>query len=365
MVTKPKVRQEAVALVAGYFLAYLGSKQQIKNKMTGNQTFRALVVRETEDGQFPRSIEERTIDSLPEGEVLIRVKFAALNYKDALSATGNKGITRQYPHTPGIDAAGIVADSQDKRYKAGDEVLVTGYDLGMNTSGGFAEYIRVPAGWVVALPSKLTMREAMILGTGGFTAGLALWKMEQNGQQPDMGPVLVTGATGGVGSLAVSILHQAGYKVMASTGKADAHDYLRKLGADELISREEVDDRSKRPLLRSKWAGAIDTIGGNTLATAIRACMANGNVAACGLVADAFLEMNVFAFIIKNVNLLGVASAETPMEWRLQVWEKLANDWRPPHLEAIYRPCQLEDINERIDQMLAGKITGRHVIVFD
>jgi alcohol dehydrogenase len=180
-----------------------------------------------------------------------------------------------------------------------------------------------------------------------------------------MGNILVTGSTGGVGSLAISILHKAGYKVTASTGKPESHDYLRKLGADEIISRDDVNDQSGRPLLRSKWAGAVDTIGGNTLATAIKACGANGNVASCGLVASPNFDMNVFAFIIKNVNLLGIASADTPMEWRIQVWEKLSSDWLPPLLDDIYAPCKLEDINDKIDQMLAGNIVGRNVIVFD
>ncbi|MEM6299920.1 MAG: YhdH/YhfP family quinone oxidoreductase, partial [Bacteroidota bacterium] len=225
-------------------------------------TFKALRVHEQTDGTFSRQIESRSTDDLPEGEVLIRVHFAGLNYKDALSATGNKGVTRKFPHTPGIDAAGVVEESNHSDFKAGDEVIVTSYDLGMNTDGGFAEYIRVPAEWVVPKPNTLSLSESMILGTAGFTAGLSLWKMLQNDQNPEAGKILVTGATGGVGSFAVGICAKAGFEVIASTGKSEATEYLKKLGATEVVGRDYAHDDSKRPLLKPLWAGVIDTVGG-------------------------------------------------------------------------------------------------------
>jgi acrylyl-CoA reductase (NADPH) len=332
--------------------------------MDPTTSFQALRVVENPDGSFSRSIEQRSLADLPEGEVLVQVMYSGLNYKDALSATGHKGVTRKFPHTPGIDAAGKVAASSDERFPAGQEVIVTSYDLGMNTDGGFAGYIRVPADWVVPLPANLSLRQSMILGTGGFTAGLSLHKMEQGGQHPDMGPILVTGATGAVGSMAVAILAKAGYEVIASTGKASAHDYLKSLGATQIISREEVQDESKRPLLRPQWAGAIDTVGGNTLATVLKACGRNGNVACCGLVGSPKLPTTVYPFILNGINLLGAESAECPMPIRRAVWEKLAGDWCiNEHLEQTVTEASLAALNETyIDKILAGANQGRVLV---
>lgn len=332
--------------------------------MSNQTTFKAFWIEEIAAKTFQRSIITRKIDDLPDHEVLVKVHYAGLNYKDALSANGHKGITRKFPHTPGVDAAGEVVTDSSQTFAAGTKVIVTSYDLGMNTHGGFAEYIRVPAAWVVPLPNGLTLREAMILGTGGFTAGLALYKMEQMGQTPDMGKVLVTGSTGGVGSHAVAILAQAGYEVIAVTGKPEKQDYLTSLGATEIISREDANDQSGRPLLRSRWAGAIDTIGDNTLATAIKACGRNGNVAVCGLVASHQLNTTVYPLILNGVNILGIETAETPMKIRLAVWDKLATHWKTKHLEDIYRPCTLEELGSRIDAMLQGKHYGRTVVRF-
>lgn len=325
------------------------------------KTFKALVVSETDNNTFVRAIEDKPISALPDHEVLIKVKYAALNYKDALSASGHKGITRNYPHTPGIDAAGEVVKSKDNRFKPGDEVIVTSYDLGMNTPGGFAEYIAVPADWVVPKPDTFTLKDSMVYGTAGFTAGLALLKMEMMGQTPEMGPVLVTGASGGVGSMAVAILSKAGYQVIASTGKKEAHNYLKKLGATKCIDRDEVFDVSNKALIRTSWAGAIDTVGGNTLSTVIRACGHNGNVAVCGLVESPALNITVYPLIIKGVNLLGIESAECNMEMRLRVWKKLANTWYVNLPEESTTFCSLEEINHYIDSILKGKIKGRVV----
>ena len=326
-----------------------------------NKKFKALVVTE-ENGKFIRKIDERKIDDLPAGDVLIKVKYSSLNYKDALSAIGNKGVTRKYPHTPGIDATGIVAETSSNKFKEGDEVLVTGYDLGMNTSGGFAEYIRVPAEWIVKLPKGLAIKESMVFGTAGFTAALALYKLEQCSEIKMQGEVLVTGATGGVGSLAVAILSKKSYQVVASTGKKDQTEYLKKIGAKEVIGRDEVDDKSNRPLLNRRWKAAIDTVGGNILATVIKQMDYRCSVASCGNTYSPELHTTVFPFILRGVNLLGINSAETPMDLRLKIWEKLANEWKPYCLDEIYTECSLEQLSDKIDLILQGQIIGRVVI---
>lgn len=332
--------------------------------MDKNTTYRALVVRENEDKTFTRAIEEKQIQELPEGEVIIQNKFAGLNYKDALSASGHKGISRNFPHTPGVDACGIVVEDSSGKFNAGDEVIVTGYDLGMNTSGGFQEYIRVPVGWVVRKPEGLSLKEAMVYGTAGFTAALGLHKMQLMGQSPEMGPVLVTGSTGGVGSMAVGILHEAGFEVIASTGKTDAHEHLNKLGANRIEDRTFANDESGRPLLRSQWAGAIDTVGGNTLATCVKGCMRRGSVVSCGLVATHELNMTVYPFLLNGINILGVDSAETEMSLREKLWQRLATDWKIADLESYGHFIQLDGIIEQMDLILKGKTRGRVVVGF-
>jgi len=325
--------------------------------------FKALVVRENSDGTFSRKIEDKTIEQLPAGEVVIKVLFAGLNYKDGLSASGHKGITRNYPHTPGIDASGIVESSEDPRFSKGDEVIVTSYDLGMNHDGAFAEYIRVPADWVVKKPHSLSFEKSQQFGTAGFTAALALHKMIQGGQNPEMGKIVVTGATGGVGSMAIAILAHAGFEVIASTGKSEA-TYLKELGATEIEDRAFVNDESGRPLLRPKWAGAIDTVGGNTLATLLKGCDRNGNVATCGLVASADLTTTVYPFILNGINLLGVESAECPMELRAALWHKLGDEWNANLPEGSATFISLEELDPYLDAILAGKTKGRVIVKF-
>jgi len=326
--------------------------------------YNAYVVREEKDGSFSRQIETKNSTELPQGEVLVKVKYAALNYKDALSASGHKGISKHYPHTPGVDAAGIVVRSESEDFREGDEVIVTSYDLGMNTSGAFQEYISVPADWPVLKPSALSLEECMVIGTGGYTAALSLYKMEQNGQCPEMGAVLVTGSTGGVGSMAVAILAQNGYEVIAATGKENAHEYLKLLGATQIVDRASIDDKSGRPLLRSQWAGAIDTVGDNTLATCIKACGRNGSVAVCGLVASPELNTTVYPFILNGVNVLGIETAETPRAIRLKLWDLLSHEWKPQHLEDIKRIIALDKLDTHIHLMLEGKSKGRVVVKF-
>jgi len=296
--------------------------------------------------------------------VLIKVHYAALNYKDALSASGHKGITKRYPHTPGVDASGTVVRSRNSGFSPGDKVLVTSYDLGMNTKGGFAEYISVPGEWVIPLPEALDLREAMVIGTGGFTAALALYKMEMNGQHPEMGEVVITGASGGVGSMAVAIMKSAGYTVIASSGKTEHYPWLKKIGAKRCVNREEVSDTSGKPLIKPRWAGAIDTVGGNTLATLIKACGRNGNVAACGLVVSPNLETTVYPFILNGVNMLGVESAETLRPTRLKIWELLAGRLKPPLLTEMQCLVPPEDIPTYMDDILEGETSGRVVADF-
>lgn len=327
-----------------------------------DRTFKALVVWETEDKHYQREILTRQVDDLPPGDVLVKVHYSSLNYKDALSAIGNKGITRNYPHTPGIDAAGVVAESTDDAFKPGDPVIVTSYDLGMNTAGGFGQYIRVPAGWVVPLPKGMTLKEAMCCGTAGFTAALSVYQLTTHGVLPKHGEVLVSGATGGVGSIAVSILAKLGYTVAAVNGLVDESAYLEKIGAKRIISIEEATDKSGRPLLKSLWAGSIDTVGGDILATSIKSVNANGVVTTCGNVASADLPINVYPFILRGVTLVGIDSQNCLMPHRLKTWNQLADEWRIPMMEAVVEEITMADLSPWIDRMLKGQHKGRAIV---
>lgn len=324
--------------------------------------FKALVTKETEEGNFNTTLNERAISSLPEGEVLIRVKFSGLNYKDALSASGHKGITRKFPHTPGIDAAGIVAESADSAFNAGDEVIVTGYDLGMNTSGGFAEFIRVPSRWIVKKPAGITLKESMIIGTSGFTAASAIYEFIHHGVTPESGKILVTGASGAVGSMAVAMLSFMGYQVVASSGKAEAVEFLQSLGATEIVGREAVDGPPEKHLLPSRWVAALDSVGGNTLSTAIRSTAERGIVANCGMITSDKLNVSVFPFILRAVRLVGIASAETPMQRRLEIWDLIAKKLKFPLLNEISRSICLSEVPEELNLMLKGEQMGKVIV---
>ena len=323
--------------------------------------FRALVVREKADGGFQRSIERRRVEELPPGEVLVRVHWSSLNYKDALSASGNRGVTRNYPHTPGIDAAGVVAESGHPDFSPADEVVVTSYDLGMNTSGGFAEYIRVPAAWVIPLPDGLSQKESMMLGTAGLTAGLAVSALGRLAS-PDSGEILVTGASGGVGILAVSILAGMGCRVAAVSGKPQAAELLRSLGADTILSREEAGAGWDKPLLKSRWAGVIDTVGGEILASAVKSLMPRGVAVCCGNVASPDLPLTVFPFILRGASLIGIDSQNCAMAERKAVWQRLAGDWKPARLDALCREVGLEDVEKEIEVILTGGQLGRVLV---
>jgi putative YhdH/YhfP family quinone oxidoreductase len=326
-----------------------------------NIPFQALVVRESESG-FTRQVETRSTDDLPPGEVLVRVRYSSLNYKDTLSATGNRGVTRNFPHTPGVDAVGEVVESSDPSFKPGDSVLTGGYDLGMNTSGGFGQYIRVPAAWLLPLPPGVEPLEAMVLGTAGFTAALSLHRLESAGLRPDMGDILVTGATGGVGSMAVALLAKAGYRVVAATGKLDQSETLQALGAAEVIARSELEQGADRALLKQRWIAVIDTVGGPILAHAIKATQANGWVTTCGNVASPDLPITVYPFILRGVSLLGVDAANAPQEVRRLVLAKLLSTWRfhfPPSLITL---TTLNGLSDQIDRTLRGQQVGRVVV---
>jgi putative YhdH/YhfP family quinone oxidoreductase len=327
-----------------------------------NLSFSALVVSEDEHGNHHCSLQQRRLKDLPPGDVLIRVAYSSLNYKDALSATGNTGVTKHYPHTPGIDAAGVIVQSTSSDWREGEEVICTGYDLGMNTDGAFSQYIRVPASWVVRKPEGLSLLQAMQLGTAGFTAGLCLHALQVNAIHPGQGPVLVTGATGGVGSIALMLLHRLGYETAAATGKMGEADYLRSLGASQVIDRRDLLNLEDKPLLPSRWAGVVDTVGGPLLANAIKATGYDGVVTCCGNAASAALPLNVYPFILRGVHLIGIYSANCPMEKRLLIWNKLASEWQLPDLARISRCVSLKGVISEIKAMLAGQVRGRCVV---
>ena len=325
-------------------------------------SFKALIISETSEKQYSREISQRQIADLPAGEILVKVHYSSLNYKDALSSVGNKGVTRNYPHTPGIDAAGVIEQSDSPDFKVGEEIIVTSYDLGMNTAGGLAEYIRVPAKWVVRLPKEMSMREAMIHGTAGFTAGMCINALINNGLSPEKGKVLVTGSTGSVGTMAVAILKKLGFEVTASTGKPEAHEWLKQVGASEIISRESLDDTSGRPMLKPVYAGVVDTVGGNILATALKSLTYGGAVAACGLVNSPEFHTSVFPFILRGNTLFGIDSAECPMPLRQEIWQKLATEYKPENLESLANEITLEEVPAQLDVMLKGGNVGKSLI---
>lgn len=333
-------------------------------------TFRCYYVTKDAAGKVSAAVTERPLSDLPSGDVLIRVAYSSLNYKDALAAQAHPGVARTTPHIPGIDAAGTIEECaaaattpEGTPFQVGQQVVVTGYDLGSGAWGGYSEYIRVPAKWVVPLPSGLSLRETMIYGTAGFTAGLSLDALQRHGVTPDQGEIVVTGSSGGVGSVAVALLAKAGYKVAAVSGKPAADAFLKKLGAARVLPRSEAHDESKKPLLSTRWAGAVETVGGNTLSTVLRSTNRGGCVTACGLVGGMDLNMTVYPFILRGVTLRGIDSAETPMSRRLELWHHLAGDWKPPHLDALVtQTVPLDGLAEQIQQILRGETMGRVLV---
>jgi acrylyl-CoA reductase (NADPH) len=324
-------------------------------------TFRAYRIFE-ENGRSAGRLVDLALSDLDPGEVVMRTRYSSVNYKDALAATGAGKIIRRFPCVGGVDAAGVVESSSDARFKAGDEVLVTGYGMGVSHDGGFAEYVRVPADWVVPLPQGLSLFDAMALGTAGFTAALAIHRLEQNELAPDRGKVVVTGATGGVGSLAIQMLAQLGYQVVAVTGKDSEHSYLRGLGAAEILPRAAIDLESKRPLDAAQWAGALDAVGGPTLAWLIRTMAQEGAIASFGNAGGVELHTSVFPFILRGVKLLGVDSAVTDMPLRRQIWRRLATDLRPAQLPAVTHTLALGQLAEACAALIQGRARGRNVV---
>ncbi|MDF3130699.1 YhdH/YhfP family quinone oxidoreductase [Kiritimatiellaeota bacterium B1221] len=322
--------------------------------------FKALVVTETAPKTFNQQISERALSDLPDHDTLIKVQWSSLNYKDALSFSGNKGITRNYPHTPGVDAAGIIEESPN--LPKGTEVIVVGFDLGMNTSGGLGEYIRVPSEWVIPKPEGLSLRECMILGTAGFTAAQSVERMLLNGVTPDNGEVLVTGATGGVGSVAVALLAAAGFEVVAASRDPQKAAWLIELGAKRIIPAEELTEDSGKPMLKGRWAGAVETVGGPTLEVLTRSMMHRGVITFCGMITGIELKTNVFPFILRGLSLIGIDSAECPIDQKKELWQKLATDWKSEKLEALCREISLEETPEALSNMVKGSTRGRTVV---
>ncbi|MDQ2069735.1 oxidoreductase [Natronospira bacteriovora] len=326
-----------------------------------SDTFRAFRIHD-EDGQIRSGFETLTLDDLHEGEVVIRAEYSSVNYKDALAATGKGKILRTSPCNGGIDVAGTVESSRDSRFSEGQKVLVTGCGLGEAHDGGYSEKVRVPADWIVPLPEGMDSRQAMAIGTAGFTAALAIHRMEHNGQAPDQGRVVVTGATGGVGSFAINMLAGLGYEVSALTGKAEEADYLKELGASEILLRDET-DFGKRPMEKTRWAGAVDNVGGEALTWLTRTVGWWGNIAAIGNAASPKLETTVFPFILRGINLLGINSMATPMPLRRQVWERIGTDLNPSKLDLILnQEVAFDELPPVFDQVIEGKIRGRTVV---
>ncbi|WP_274361793.1 oxidoreductase [Paenibacillus thermotolerans] len=325
------------------------------------EPFEALIVDQFGE-KVSAEIRRMTVNDLPPGELLIRVAYSSVNFKDALACSPNGNIVKRYPFVPGIDLAGSVAASADAGFREGDEVLVTGYELGVTHYGGFSGFARVPAGWAVRLPRGLTLKEAMIYGTAGFTAALSVQALQDSGLRPEQGPVLVTGATGGVGSAAVAILAKLGYEVVASSGKADLKPYLLGLGANRVIAREELIPEKLRALDKQVWAGAVDCVGGRTLSAILPSLAYGGAVAASGLTGGAELSATVYPFILRGVRLIGIDSVQTPMDKRKQIWELLSSDFKPAGLQDMHSEISLAQVPEAVQRMLRGESVGRTVV---
>ncbi|SDN33447.1 acryloyl-CoA reductase [Bacillus sp. OK048] len=323
--------------------------------------FKALVVDKMET-DFTVGIKNITFDDLSAGEVLIKVAYSSINYKDGLASIPEGKIVRSYPFVPGIDLAGVVVSSEDPRFVEGDNVIATSYEIGVSHFGGFSEYARIPADWILPLPENLSLKEAMVYGTAGFTAALSVQRLEENGLTPEKGKVLVTGATGGVGSIAVAILAKRGYEVVASTGKESEHDYLHNIGAKEVVSREAVFNGKIKALDKQLWAGAVDPVGGESLAAILSKIESNGSVAVSGLTGGGNVPTTVFPFILRGINLLGIDSVYCPMEVRKPLWERMASDFKPDVLDLIIKEIRLEELPQTLPIILQGHARGRFIV---
>ncbi|MDA0664268.1 MAG: oxidoreductase [Proteobacteria bacterium] len=326
------------------------------------EKFPALLLTEAADGKVSAALQDLTTDDLPEGDVTVRVTHSGLNYKDGMIVNGIGRLVRNYPHVPGIDFAGVVESSDSDRYKPGDAVVLTGWRVGEVHWGGYAGRARVKSEWLVPLPDGLTAKRAMAIGTAGFTSMLCVDALETHGLKPGGGEVLVTGAAGGVGSVAVTILAQRGYAVAASTGRAEQHDFLRSLGASAIVDRADLSEPSKRPLEGERWAGAVDTVGGTTLARLLAQVSYGGSVAACGLAGGANLETTVLPFLLRGVNLLGIDSVMQPYDNRVRIWQRLVEDLPMDKLDTLTEEIPLADVPKAANEILKGQVRGRLVV---
>ena len=323
---------------------------------------KAFVVEKTNDKEFISDIKQVSIPKCAENEIVIKVTYSSLNYKDALSSIGNPGVTRNFPHITGIDVAGTVYESTSNIFKMGERVLVTGYDMGMNTHGGHAQFVKVPASWVARIPDSISDKEIMTFGTAGLTAALSINELIANGVKPENGPVLVTGATGGVGSIAVSILSKIGFNVVAISGKKEKIDYLKRIGASEVILRDTFNEESKKPIMNEKYIAVVDTVGGEILANALKYIKYDGVATCCGLTSSHELNTNVFPFILRGIRLIGIDSVECKLEKKQAAWEKLASKWKINTLDSITNEITLYEIKDAYKLLLSGKAVGRYVV---
>ena len=326
--------------------------------------YRALITSE-ENKTFSNSIVKRKIADLPDNDTLIKVKYSSLNYKDALSASGNKGVTRNYPHTPGIDAAGIIEETTGNKYKSGDEVIVTGYDMGMNTYGGFGEYIKVPQEWIVKKPDNLTLSESMAFGTAGLTAGLCLRKLLAHGLKPDDGDVFVSGVTGGVGIISLMLFKKLGFNVSAITGKLDQEEFLKSLGANKVIDRNTLDLDLISPLQKPIYSGGIDAVGGKILSNLICSTSQRAAIACCGMVGGLSLDTSIFPFILRGLSLFGIDSAESLIDVKEEIWNNFSSNWKLENIDENIKDISLDELPSEIDKILKGEQVGRVRIAYD
>ena len=323
---------------------------------------KAFLVEKIGDKEFTADVKEVAIPKCGENEIVIKVTYSSLNYKDALSSVGNPGVTRNFPHVTGIDVAGTVYESTSSIFKVGERVLVTGYDMGMNTNGGHAEFVKIPADWVARIPDAITDKEIMTFGTAGLTAALSVNELMDNGVRPESGSILVTGATGGVGSIAVSILSKIGFTVIAISGKEEKIDYLKRIGASEVILRDTFNEEAKKPMMAEKYAGVVDTVGGEVLANALKYIKYDGVATCCGLTSSHELNTNVFPFILRGVRLIGIDSVECKLEKKQAAWEKIASKWKIDTLSNITNEITLNEVKDAYSLLLAGKAVGRYVV---
>ncbi len=330
--------------------------------MSEVNNFKALLVEEAANKQFTLNIVNRSLTDLPENDLLVNVHYSSLNYKDALSASGNKRVSSHFPHTPGIDAAGVVINDKTGTFSPGDEVLIFGYDLGMNTPGGLGQMISIPANWAVKRPENLSLKEAMTYGTGGLTAALCVQKLEKMGARPEDGPVAVTGATGGVGSISIALLKQLGYSVVAMSGKPEQTEQLKSIGAKEVLHRDVLIEAADLPMGKERWAHGIDTLGGDYLGNLLKQIKSGGGVSACGLAASDSLSSSVYPFIIRGVSLLGVDSVYIPLSDKQHIWHRVASDMKLPSLQNLCEEISLEQTPEYLKRFIQAKVVGRYLV---